>query len=166
MRIVAVSVAVNGHLTIKKVEQKAWWARLGSNQRPPACKAGALPLSYAPRAWRPSLPQVVDSHAGPRHRGPAPSGRGPSRPGELRDRLAPRLLIAGLSGSVVFREPHHAGPVDQEGPPVGEAALRIEHAVRLGHRAVRPEIRQQREVVAFALRPDLVAVRRVDADGQ
>lgn len=24
------------------------WARLGSNQRPPACKAGALPLSYAP----------------------------------------------------------------------------------------------------------------------
>ncbi len=27
----------------------SWWARLGSNQRPPACKAGALPLSYAPR---------------------------------------------------------------------------------------------------------------------
>src|SRR4029077_16308795 len=26
------------------------WARLGSNQRPPACEAGALPLSYAPRA--------------------------------------------------------------------------------------------------------------------
>src|SRR5262245_60728132 len=26
------------------------WARLGSNQRPPACKAGALPLSYAPDA--------------------------------------------------------------------------------------------------------------------
>src|SRR5262249_29291647 len=25
-----------------------WWARLVSNQRPPACKAGALPLSYAP----------------------------------------------------------------------------------------------------------------------
>jgi hypothetical protein len=24
------------------------WARLGSNQRPPACEAGALPLSYAP----------------------------------------------------------------------------------------------------------------------
>jgi hypothetical protein len=32
--------------------QKPWlrrWARLGSNQRPPACEAGALPLSYAPR---------------------------------------------------------------------------------------------------------------------
>ena len=25
-----------------------WWARQGSNLRPPACKAGALPLSYAP----------------------------------------------------------------------------------------------------------------------
>src|SRR4029077_19361427 len=25
------------------------WARLGSNQTPPACEAGALPLSYAPR---------------------------------------------------------------------------------------------------------------------
>src|SRR5262249_12350196 len=24
------------------------WARLGSNRRPPACEAGALPLSYAP----------------------------------------------------------------------------------------------------------------------
>jgi hypothetical protein len=28
------------------------WARLGSNQGPPACEAGALPLSYAPRAAR------------------------------------------------------------------------------------------------------------------
>ena len=26
------------------------WAHLGSNQGPPACEAGALPLSYAPRA--------------------------------------------------------------------------------------------------------------------
>jgi hypothetical protein len=25
------------------------WAQLGSNQRPPACEAGALPLSYAPK---------------------------------------------------------------------------------------------------------------------
>src|SRR5438046_3635737 len=29
--------------------QGSEWARLGSNQRPPACEAGALPLSYAPR---------------------------------------------------------------------------------------------------------------------
>ena len=25
---------------------RKWWSRLGSNQRPPACEAGALPLSY------------------------------------------------------------------------------------------------------------------------
>src|SRR5436305_8993356 len=31
------------------------WARLGSNQRPPACEAGALPLSYAPRPGHLSL---------------------------------------------------------------------------------------------------------------
>jgi hypothetical protein len=30
------------------VPHETEWARLGSNQRPPACKAGALPLSYAP----------------------------------------------------------------------------------------------------------------------
>ena len=29
--------------------REARWARLGSNQGPPACEAGALPLSYAPR---------------------------------------------------------------------------------------------------------------------
>ncbi len=27
---------------------KKWWRRTGLNRRPPACKAGALPLSYAP----------------------------------------------------------------------------------------------------------------------
>src|SRR5205823_893939 len=26
-----------------------WWAHVGSNHGPPACEAGALPLSYAPR---------------------------------------------------------------------------------------------------------------------
>ena len=26
----------------------SWWRRTGLNRRPPACKAGALPLSYAP----------------------------------------------------------------------------------------------------------------------
>ena len=29
-----------------------WWRRTDSNRRPPACKAGALPLSYAPIAER------------------------------------------------------------------------------------------------------------------
>src|SRR5579871_2095420 len=35
-----------------RLQQRAraarWWARLGLNQRPPACEADALPLSYAP----------------------------------------------------------------------------------------------------------------------
>ena len=26
-----------------------WWARMDLNHRPPACEAGALPLSHAPR---------------------------------------------------------------------------------------------------------------------
>src|SRR5690348_1697598 len=49
MRPTAVSGEVNGQLAILKTDHNAWWARLGSNQRPPACKAGALPLSYAPQ---------------------------------------------------------------------------------------------------------------------
>ena len=28
---------------------KSWWAKQGSNLRPPACKAGVLPLNYPPR---------------------------------------------------------------------------------------------------------------------
>ena len=48
MRDVAVSVAVKRGLKIAAGQRSSWWARLGSNQRPPACKAGALPLSYAP----------------------------------------------------------------------------------------------------------------------
>ena len=28
--------------------QVIWWAKVVSNHRPPACKAGALPLSYSP----------------------------------------------------------------------------------------------------------------------
>jgi hypothetical protein len=33
----------------RRLQRVSQWARLGSNQRPPACEAGALPLSYAPR---------------------------------------------------------------------------------------------------------------------
>ena len=28
---------------------KTWWSRTGSNRRPPACKAGALPIELRPR---------------------------------------------------------------------------------------------------------------------
>ena len=32
-----------------------WWRRTGLNRRPPACKAGALPLSYAPLCFPASV---------------------------------------------------------------------------------------------------------------
>lgn len=35
-----------------------WWSRSGSNRRPPACKAGALPAELLPRLfgfWHPSI---------------------------------------------------------------------------------------------------------------
>ena len=34
--------------------QKAWWSQTGSNRRPPACKAGALPTELWPRSRRKS----------------------------------------------------------------------------------------------------------------
>ena len=42
------------------------WSRLGSNQRPPACEAGALPLSYETRAKRRTTSKT--STRGPRGR--------------------------------------------------------------------------------------------------
>jgi hypothetical protein len=33
-------------------DRNDWWRRTGLNRRPPACKAGALPLSYAPERNR------------------------------------------------------------------------------------------------------------------
>jgi hypothetical protein len=35
-----------------KVGRAAWWSQTGSNRRPPACKAGALPTELWPRASR------------------------------------------------------------------------------------------------------------------
>lgn len=35
-----------------------WWSRLGSNQRPPACEAGALPLSYETGAEGRTSPKI------------------------------------------------------------------------------------------------------------
>ena len=33
----------------KTLHSKAWWSQTGSNRRPPACKAGALPTELWPR---------------------------------------------------------------------------------------------------------------------
>ena len=42
------------------------WARLGSNQRPLACEASALPLSYAPGAINVAVSRSPDSAVEPR----------------------------------------------------------------------------------------------------
>ena len=36
----------------QSIPQCGWWSRTGSNRRPPACKAGALPAELRPRAGR------------------------------------------------------------------------------------------------------------------
>ena len=50
------------HAGLATIDCRDEWAQLGSNQRPPACEAGALPLSYAPRgaqsSARPLLPST------------------------------------------------------------------------------------------------------------
>ena len=51
------------------------WAQLGSNQRPPACEAGALPLSYAPRA--------AEAECSPAPDGGRIRGRDPTLPRNL-----------------------------------------------------------------------------------
>ncbi len=34
-------------------EPQVWWRMAGSNRRPPACKAGALPSELIPQKWSP-----------------------------------------------------------------------------------------------------------------
>jgi hypothetical protein len=41
-----------------------WWARLGLNQRPPACEADALPLSYAPAGTGQIIPPACSPPLG------------------------------------------------------------------------------------------------------
>ena len=39
---------------LQNLSLKAWWSQTGSNRRPPACKAGALPTELWPRSRRKS----------------------------------------------------------------------------------------------------------------
>src|SRR5574342_807111 len=81
-------------------------------------------------------------------------------------RLAPRVLVARLAGAVHLGVPDDALLVDDEGAAVGEAALLVENAVFAGQAPMRPEVGEQRELVALLLGPDLVAGGGVDADGE
>src|SRR5690242_9139530 len=91
----------------------SWWARLGSNQRPLACKASALPLSYAP-GYGPS-------HATQDR--PVPSTK------DRCQRRAPGVLVTGLTRRVHLGVPDDPVLVDEERAPVGEATLGVEHPV-------------------------------------
>ena len=48
----AFGVADRPSLRAKTFHFKAWWSQTGSNRRPPACKAGALPAELWPRLER------------------------------------------------------------------------------------------------------------------
>jgi hypothetical protein len=68
------------------------WARLVSNQRPLACEASALPLSYAP--WRPIL-EPVCGLAGPASGGTAVGLPRTVLGGELAVPCHPQSALAG-----------------------------------------------------------------------
>src|SRR5262249_9647264 len=69
---------------------------------------------------------------------------------------------ARLAGGGDERGADDALRVDHEGRPVGEPLLLEEDAVLLGDRAVRPEVGEEREVVALLLRPGAERGLRVD----
>ena len=39
-------------LSLPNKQPLNWWSQAGSNRRPPACKAGALPAELWPRVYR------------------------------------------------------------------------------------------------------------------
>src|SRR5215831_15568611 len=85
---------------------------------------------------------------------------------QLRQGLAPSVLVAGRTRRKLLGEADDPGLVDDERAPVGDATLGVEHPVQLGDRAVWPEVGQQWELVHFAHGPHLVRRRRVDAHGE
>ena len=50
-----------GRFDRPSLHSKAWWSQTGSNRRPPACKAGALPTELWPP---PTLPRSFGGQAG------------------------------------------------------------------------------------------------------
>src|SRR3984957_736835 len=74
----------------------SWWAMLGSNQRPPRCERGALPLRQSP--WRPQTTRllVAGTLAG-QHRLAYPRGAWRRREGQD----SPVRPVPGESGAPV-----------------------------------------------------------------
>src|SRR5579859_936085 len=70
------------------------------------------------------------------------------------------LLVVGDVTRLRDRGDHlpadYAAGVNDERTAHGHATVLVEHAVTLRHVTVRPEVRQQPELEAFVLRPDVV----------
>src|SRR5918998_6610597 len=80
--------------------------------------------------------------------------------------LLPDGLVTGLAGLVELGEADHTVSVHQEGTPVGHASLVVKNPVVLRDLAMRPEVRQQWEIIALLVRPCLEGEHRVHRHGQ
>ena len=74
--------------------------------------------------------------------------------------------VAALAGPFISVKRTTPSLSTRNVPRLAMPAVSLNDAVGLRHRAVRPEVGQQRELVALALGEDLVRVGRVDADRQ
>lgn len=54
VRAATCEVMFRGRMTEPIGNQTIWWSQTGSNRRPPACKAGALPTELWPRIAAPA----------------------------------------------------------------------------------------------------------------
>jgi hypothetical protein len=73
----------------------AWWSQTGSNRRPPACKAGALPTELWPRASQHEPSRSEDWHANRSSRQPAPPAFAKATAGNLHSLRERRLVGLG-----------------------------------------------------------------------
>jgi hypothetical protein len=94
---------------IEPDDDPGWWSQTGSNRRPPACKAGALPTELWPR---------TGTHA-PRR--PEPRTR-ESLVGLGRLELPTSRLSSARSNQLSYKPEH--GPTDRPPTPIGAKAAR------------------------------------------
>src|SRR5699024_12318789 len=94
------------------------WAQLGSNQRPPACKAGALPLSYAPRTGARTDARLLSA----RYFG---------------DGLLPGVLVSSVTRPVTPVDAYATLAARQEGAAVRPASAPVAQPARLGEGPLR-----------------------------
>ncbi len=151
---------------VDAVDLQPKWARTGSNRRPPGCKPGALPLSYAP--WCPIEParRSTGCHPGRSavaHRAdPWPIQDPGSAAMTLRHWSWSRGCPGWFASANVTTPSRSMRNVPRNGIPA--AALNTPYRCR--DLAVRPEVAQQRECESFRCRPGTQGIGRIAGDGQ